>query len=226
MKKIITSIIIASTLTLSLNSVAYAKTIDSSQQSTSIAQSSQNSNYEKIMDSVDKYIEKLPKSKLDELSKDPKQFVEHDKFLKDQLSKLPSNIQSAFYPSVKEFYSTHSPSDGSNTNGVMKPYMNTDPGLWLLEAELLIAGYLNVQVDVSYHAAQEAIADSLSEETVAEAMEDGRHYEDLFTDARIIWDKTRDIAVVVDKEVNNVITIYKNVDFGKTWRWGTSNWRW
>lgn len=48
----------------------------------------------------------------------------------------------------------------------------------------------------------------------------------MFSDARVVYDKVKDLAIVVDAHVNKISTVYDNVGLSKILRWATINWKW
>lgn len=224
MKRKIICALLSCSFILSSTSVAFASTatIPSTQNTVGINQKLSKSSIEETMSKICSYIDSLSDDKLQNLKQKPKQFVANDSLLRTELLKLPQDIQDAFYVEVKDY---KKPNVENNRFSAFPRYNKTWEEI-KLEVEIGLAEAIGIHMEMTKHAAEEAVADLLTAKQVVEAVVNGKKCIDRISGARVLWDKDQDIAVIVGEEINRIITLYHKVDTGKMWRWATSNWKW
>lgn len=112
-------------------------------------------------------------------------------------------------------------------NSVIKPAMAPGVGAFISTLMTRLGPWLQrlgIQISVSYHFAQKAIERGISAVTAARVLMFGKKAIDNDTGARVIYHSGLQIAIIIDKTSNTLVTIYQGPF--KSWRWVYRNWSW
>ncbi|MFZ5969023.1 MAG: DUF4258 domain-containing protein [Bacillota bacterium] len=189
-----------------------------------ILETMQKQSSQQTLDKVFSYIMSLPIESRKELINDPYDFIKNDK----KLSKLVAGLS---VKERKEFYAAFEPNVYEKEDKSKNSYIKTQSvgdtwEKWKQKFMGLVAWWLTRNYVFTKHVIDQAVKRGISPETASKALEKGKHYTDLRSGARIVWDKARDIAFVIASDSNDVITIYNKVSQSKSFRWAVDNWKW
>lgn len=180
---------------------------------------------EKAKMEIVNYIMSLSVESRKSLIDDPENFVKNDK----KLSKLVSSLSNS---DKKEFYCAFQ----DNDNGVEINEVENDSTIsvmsiakwekWMLIFEELISLKSYSEYVISKHICEQAIKRGITPEKAVAVLEDGRHCIDIISGARVVWDKGRDIAIIIGENTDKFVTIYNDISLSKYIKWATNNWKW